>query len=111
MQRKARGKERKKILIKKKAHSQHELHEESDEPKHDETCTEREREREDRKEKNSQRTEGRKSDDDDDDECEEEEEEEDRAAKEKNFFPKNSGPRSESPVGGALPFRREKINK
>ena len=47
----SRGKEREK-KIKNKAHSQHEFHEESDEPKHDETCVgEREREREKREKK------------------------------------------------------------
>jgi len=49
----SRGKEREK-KIKNKAHSQHEFHEESDEPKHDETCVKRESKGERRKEQSAQ---------------------------------------------------------
>jgi len=46
--------EKREKKIKNKAHSQHELHEESDEPKHDETCVKRESKGERRKEQSAQ---------------------------------------------------------
>jgi len=91
----SRGKEREK-KIKNKAHSQHEFHEESDEPKHDETCAKREggREKREKKENSQRNTEGRKSpfcvddddDDNDDDEWEKEEEEEEEIRELRSAF-------------------------
>ena len=74
--------EKREKKIKNKAHSQHELHEESDEPKHDETCVKREK-KEKKRTVSATPKEGKAppcvdddDDDDDDDEWEKEEEEE-----------------------------------
>ena len=87
----SRGKEREK-KIKNKAHSQHEFHEESDEPKHDETCVKREK-KEKKRTVSATPKEGKAppcvdddDDDDDDDEWEKEEEEEEEIRELRSAF-------------------------